>query len=58
MTPAVITAAIAAVIQLIQFLVKARADVEQDAEWTDAARADFDKKLAGIPNLPHWQPND
>ena len=58
MTPVVISAAIAAVIQLIQFLVKARADVQQNAEWTDAQRADFDKKLADIPNLPHWQPND
>jgi hypothetical protein len=58
MTPAVISAAIAAVIGLIQFLVKARADVQQNAEWTDAQRADFDAKLAKIPELMHWQPND
>ena len=58
MTPAIISTAIAAVISLIQFLIKARADVQQNAEWTDAQRADFDKKLSEIPTLSHWQPND
>lgn len=58
MDPATIIAAISAAAALIEYITKARADMEQNAEMTDAQRADLDAKIASIPTLPHWQPND
>lgn len=55
MDPATITAAISAAIALIEYITKARADLEQNAEMTDAQRKALDKKIASIPSLPHWQ---
>lgn len=58
MDPITITAAISAAIALIEYITKARADMEQNAEFTDEQRADLDAKIANITNLPHWQVND
>lgn len=58
MNPETITAAISAAIALIEYITKARADMSQDTEMTDAQRAELDAKIASIPQLPHWQVND
>ena len=58
MDPATITAAISATIALIEYITKARADLEQNTEMTDEQRAALDAKIASIPQLPHWQVND
>ncbi len=58
MDPATITVAISAAIALIEYITKARADLEQNAEFTDEQRAALDAKIASIPNLDHWQVKD
>jgi hypothetical protein len=58
MGTAAITAGISAVIALIEYITKARADLEQNAEFTAEQRAALDAKIASIPSLPHWQVND
>lgn len=58
MNAATITAAISAAIALIEYITKARADLDQSDEMTDTQRADLDAKIASIPQLPHWQVND
>ncbi len=58
MDPATITVAISAAIALIEYITKARADLEQNAEFTDEQRKALDDKIASIPNLDHWQVKD
>lgn len=58
MDPLTITAAISAAIALIEYITKARLDMEQNAEFTDEQRADLDAKIANIPSLSHWQVTD
>lgn len=58
MDPLTIAAAIEAAISLIGFITKAKTDLDQNAELTDAQRAELDAKIAQIPQLPHWQVND
>lgn len=58
MDPSTIAAAISAAIALIEYITKARADLDQSDEFTAEQRAELDRKIAQIPQLPHWQPND
>lgn len=53
-----ILAAISAATALIDYITKARVDLNQSTEMTAAQRADLDAKIASIPQLPHWQVND
>lgn len=55
MNPETIIAAVNAAIALLNYITKARADLTQNAEFTDAQRADLDAKIAMISQLPYWQ---
>jgi hypothetical protein len=58
MTPTLIIAAIDGALAILSYFTTARADLAQNAEWTAEQRAAVDAKIASIPTLPHWQPND
>lgn len=58
MNPETIFAAITAATALIEYVNKARTDLNQDEEMTRSQREELDAKIASIPQLSHWQVND
>lgn len=52
MTPALILAALDGIIELIQFITKAKEDSEQNTEWTAEQKAAFQAKIDAIGTKP------
>lgn len=57
MNPALLLTAINAAGELIRFIQKSRATLQQSAEWTPEQEAAFDEKITKALAEPHWQPD-
>jgi hypothetical protein len=56
MNPAVVLAAMTAAQQLIEFIIKVRAEAQRDGEWTPEQEAQFDAMMQIKFEQPHWKP--
>ena len=56
MNPLVVSAAIAAATQLIEFILKARQEAQRTGEWTLEQEQQFDTRMQTKFTESHWKP--